>query len=160
MKFGFFDNSETFSGCAQAPTIRLSSRAGAGNKTICSKVWTEFHVSGFVVAGAGLEVVSALVASNWSFRRKSTFSLIIDHSFAVSRGHRRPMGFVDGRMPSEGSVACLWPEFCPTPDRDQNYPNFENQRKLEIRQFSAGLDANLPVFSSNRCCRIIESFFK
>ena len=105
----------------------MSSRAGAGNIIIWSKVWAEFHVSGFVVAGAGLEVVPALVASNWSFRRKPAFPLIFDHSFAANRGYRRPMGFVDGFMPSAGFVACLWPELGRTAGRDEHGSISENQ---------------------------------
>ena len=127
MKFGFFDNSETFSGCVQAPTVRLGSRVGAGNDIIWSKVWTKLHVSGFVVAGAGLQAVSALVASNWSLRRRSTIPLIFDHSFAANRGYRCPMGFVDGFMPSAGFVACFWPELGRTAGRDENGSISENR---------------------------------
>ena len=59
MKFEIFDNSDTFLVCAPDLTIRLSSRAGALKKMILAKVWTNAHVSGFLVPGGSLEVVSA-----------------------------------------------------------------------------------------------------
>ena len=63
MKFDFLEFSGSFSGCAPDLTIRLGSRAGAANKTILSNFWTASHVSGFVLAVAEVEVVSALVVS-------------------------------------------------------------------------------------------------
>ena len=59
MKFDFFDNSDTFLVCAPDLNIRLSSRAGAVKKMKLAKVWTNAHVSGFLVPGGSLQVVSA-----------------------------------------------------------------------------------------------------
>ena len=67
MKFELFDNSETFLVCAPDLNIRLSSRVGAVKKMILAKVWTNAHVSGFLVPGASLEVVSASGVQNRRF---------------------------------------------------------------------------------------------
>ena len=67
MKFVFFDDSDTFLVCAPDLTVRLSSRAGAVKKMILAKVWTDFHVSGFLVPGGSLEVVSASGGATSSF---------------------------------------------------------------------------------------------
>ena len=67
MKFEFFDNSDTFLVCAPDLNIRLSSRAGAVKKMILAKVWAGFHVSGFLVPGGSLGVVSASGVRNRRF---------------------------------------------------------------------------------------------
>ena len=67
MKFEIFDNSDTFLACAPDLTVRLSSRAGAVKKMVLAKVWTDSHVSGFLVPSGSLEVASASGVQNRRF---------------------------------------------------------------------------------------------
>ena len=71
MKFEILDNLKFLLGRAQDLPIRLIPRARTEKILISASAWTEFHVSGSVLAGASLEVVSALVMQNWCVHRKS-----------------------------------------------------------------------------------------
>ena len=83
MKFDFFDILKFLLSCAPDLKIRLSSRANVRKILMWTKVLTKSHVSGFVMAGASLELVPALVVQKWRFHQTSRCSPRIDNSLPV-----------------------------------------------------------------------------